>query len=176
MESIFCHSCFCHPIPIWNASRAAPSSQPEPNLTEFEINVLAGKPTTAQRSSISFDICHSNFVIQARPAAIHGMGGVGKTRAAIEYAWKHANDYRALLFISADTPEALHRNLAAFCGPLLRSCISHRPLRAMSYGHRVERRISKNRPSAGEKLRLALPSSAYRTSNHCNANSSTTPF
>lgn len=41
------------------------------------------------------------------------MGGVGKTRAAIEYAWKHADDYRALLFISADTPEALHRNLAA---------------------------------------------------------------
>ncbi|MBX7209943.1 MAG: hypothetical protein K1X78_16620 [Verrucomicrobiaceae bacterium] len=37
---------------------------------------------------------------------IHGMGGVGKTRAAIEYAWKHADDYRALLFISADTPEA----------------------------------------------------------------------
>lgn len=47
------------------------------------------------------------------------MGGVGKTRAAIEYAWKHANDYRALLFISADTPEALHRNLAALCGPLV---------------------------------------------------------
>ena len=34
---------------------------------------------------------------------IHGMGGVDKTRAAIEYAWKHADDYRALLFISADT-------------------------------------------------------------------------
>lgn len=50
---------------------------------------------------------------------IHGMGGVGKTRAAIEYAWKHADDYRALLFISADTPEALHRNLAALCGPLV---------------------------------------------------------
>lgn len=52
-------------------------------------------------------------IIQARPAAIHGMGGgVGKTRAAIEYAWKHANDYRSLLFISADNPEALHRKLA----------------------------------------------------------------
>jgi hypothetical protein len=50
---------------------------------------------------------------------IHGMGGVGKTRAAIEYAWKHADDYSALLFISADTPEALHRNLAALCGPLV---------------------------------------------------------
>lgn len=29
------------------------------------------------------------------------------------------DDYRALLFISADTPEALHRNLVALCGRLL---------------------------------------------------------
>jgi hypothetical protein len=33
--------------------------------------------------------------------AIHGLGGVGKTRLAIEYAWRHASDYTALLFISA---------------------------------------------------------------------------
>lgn len=44
---------------------------------------------------------------------IHGMGGVGNTRAAIEYAWKHADDYRAPLFISADTPKVTHRNLAS---------------------------------------------------------------
>ena len=35
---------------------------------------------------------------------IHGMGGV-KTLAAIEYAWKHTEVYRALLFISADTAQ-----------------------------------------------------------------------
>ncbi|HQZ66072.1 MAG TPA: DUF4062 domain-containing protein, partial [Planctomycetaceae bacterium] len=50
---------------------------------------------------------------------IHGMGGVGKTRAAIEYAWKHADDYNALLFVAADSPAALHRNIAALCGPLV---------------------------------------------------------
>jgi hypothetical protein len=33
---------------------------------------------------------------------IHDMGGGGKTRAAIEYAWKHADDYGVLPLISAD--------------------------------------------------------------------------
>ena len=32
---------------------------------------------------------------------MHGLGGVGKTRAAVEYAWRHADDYTALLFVSA---------------------------------------------------------------------------
>jgi tetratricopeptide (TPR) repeat protein/predicted alpha/beta hydrolase family esterase len=50
--------------------------------------------------------------------AIHGLGGVGKTRLAVEYAWTHAYDYSALLFIPAETPEALERNLAGLCAIL----------------------------------------------------------
>jgi tetratricopeptide (TPR) repeat protein len=44
--------------------------------------------------------------------AIHGLGGIGKTRAAVEYAWKYQDDYRALLFARADSPAALRANLA----------------------------------------------------------------
>ncbi|NJD05536.1 MAG: tetratricopeptide repeat protein, partial [Methylococcaceae bacterium] len=47
--------------------------------------------------------------------AVHGLGGVGKTRLAVEYAWHHAADYSALLLVGADSPEALQRNLAALC-------------------------------------------------------------
>ncbi len=47
--------------------------------------------------------------------AIHGLGGVGKTRLAVEYAWRHAGDYTAVLCITADSPAALTRNLAALC-------------------------------------------------------------
>jgi tetratricopeptide (TPR) repeat protein len=50
--------------------------------------------------------------------ALYGLGGVGKTRAAVEYAWAHRADYAALLFVQADSPEALRRNLAALTGPL----------------------------------------------------------
>ncbi len=51
--------------------------------------------------------------------AVHGMGGVGKTRAAVEYALAYAADYTALLFVLADTPDNFRRNLAELTGPLL---------------------------------------------------------
>jgi tetratricopeptide (TPR) repeat protein len=51
--------------------------------------------------------------------AIHGLGGVGKTRLAIEYAWRHASDYTALLFVSARSPVELRANLAGLCNPLV---------------------------------------------------------
>ena len=44
--------------------------------------------------------------------AVHGLGGVGKTRAAVEYAWEHEADYSALLFVSGPTAPALRANLA----------------------------------------------------------------
>jgi tetratricopeptide (TPR) repeat protein len=47
--------------------------------------------------------------------AIHGLGGVGKTRLAIEYAWRHAGDYSALLSVSARSPADFRSNLAALC-------------------------------------------------------------
>ncbi|MFM7057758.1 MAG: NB-ARC domain-containing protein [Planctomycetota bacterium] len=51
--------------------------------------------------------------------AVHGLGGVGKTRLAVEYAWQHADDYSAVLFITADSPDSLTRQLAELTGPLV---------------------------------------------------------
>ena len=50
--------------------------------------------------------------------ALYGLGGIGKTRAVVEYAWAFQVEYTALLFVIADTPEALQRNLAALAGLL----------------------------------------------------------
>src|SRR4051812_16509519 len=47
--------------------------------------------------------------------AVHGLGGVGKTRLAVEYAWQYAADYTALLFVGAGSPADLRRNLAVLC-------------------------------------------------------------
>jgi tetratricopeptide (TPR) repeat protein len=51
--------------------------------------------------------------------ALHGLGGVGKTRLAIEFALQHASNYTALLFVGADSPEKLNANLAALAGPAI---------------------------------------------------------
>ena len=51
--------------------------------------------------------------------SLFGLGGVGKTRVAVEYARAHVDEYTALLFAVAETPEALRRNLAALAGTLV---------------------------------------------------------
>ncbi|MBF0217155.1 MAG: tetratricopeptide repeat protein [Candidatus Omnitrophica bacterium] len=52
-----------------------------------------------------------------QPHIIHGLCGIGKTRLAIEYAWRHQNDFTACLFVSANRPEDLDSNLASLCRP-----------------------------------------------------------
>jgi tetratricopeptide (TPR) repeat protein len=49
--------------------------------------------------------------------AVHGLGGVGKTRLSVEYAWRRREEYRALLFVPADSPDLLRSSLAALAGP-----------------------------------------------------------
>jgi hypothetical protein len=48
--------------------------------------------------------------------ALVGQGGVGKSRLAIEQAWRQLGRHCALLFVQADSPAALERNLAGLCG------------------------------------------------------------
>ena len=52
-----------------------------------------------------------------QPQAITGLGGVGKTRLAVEYAWRRGGEYTAVIFASADSKENLFANLALAGGP-----------------------------------------------------------
>ena len=50
-----------------------------------------------------------------QPLVVHGLGGMGKSRLAIEYAWRHQHEHTALFSVTADKPESMEQNLAALC-------------------------------------------------------------
>ena len=47
---------------------------------------------------------------------VHGLGGVGKTRLAVEYAWRRREEYQATFFVTARSEEDLRCNLANLVG------------------------------------------------------------
>lgn len=47
-------------------------------------------------------LSHDHNVAILSPYAIHGLGGVGKTQIAVEYAYRHRNDYRIIWWLRAE--------------------------------------------------------------------------
>src|SRR5579863_1445322 len=45
--------------------------------------------------------------VLTRPQAVSGLGGIGKTQLAVEYAYRHRDNYKAILWASADSRETL---------------------------------------------------------------------
>ena len=43
----------------------------------------------------------------AQPQAISGLGGIGKTQLAIEYAYRHRDEYRAVLWVNAASRDTI---------------------------------------------------------------------
>src|SRR6266487_4599894 len=50
----------------------------------------------------------------SQPQAVSGLGGVGKTQLALEYAYRYYQDYEAVLWTRADTQEALISGFVVF--------------------------------------------------------------
>ncbi len=44
----------------------------------------------------------------SRTAAISGLGGIGKTQTAVEYAFRHRDDYTAILWVKAESLESIN--------------------------------------------------------------------
>jgi tetratricopeptide (TPR) repeat protein len=54
----------------------------------------------------------------SQPQAISGLGGIGKTQLALEYAYRSRHDYQAILWALADTRENLTSSYLAFASLL----------------------------------------------------------
>src|SRR5579859_172660 len=70
---------------------------PNPFFTGQEalLTQLTSKLKTGQPTALS------------QPQALSGLGGIGKTQIAVEYAYRHWQDYQAVFWVSADNHEAL---------------------------------------------------------------------
>jgi hypothetical protein len=79
-------------VSTWNvpSTRNALFTDREEVLTELHEALRAGKTTASPQ-----------------PQAISGLGGMGKTQNAVEYAYRHKGDYDAVLWVKAESREAL---------------------------------------------------------------------
>ncbi len=95
------------------ASTSATMTTPSPPW-----NVLLQRnPFFTGREAILTDL-HTMFTSKgaattAQPQAISGLGGIGKTQIALEYAYRYRDDYRAVLWVRAGTPEELATDFVA---------------------------------------------------------------
>src|SRR6266571_3245145 len=82
----------CPLPPLWNVPFQRNPFFTEQNDLLFQ---LAGMLQNEQKTALT------------QPHALNGLGGIGKTQLALEYAYRHRQDYHAVLWGRADTYETL---------------------------------------------------------------------
>jgi tetratricopeptide (TPR) repeat protein len=93
------------------SAEAAPRAKPR----NLPFASLAG--LFAGRTGALEDLRAALLGAKGAAVAVNGLGGVGKTRLAIEYAWAREADYSALVFVRASDAGALNASLVALSGP-----------------------------------------------------------
>jgi len=99
----------------------------------------------------------------------HGMGGVGKTQLAVEYAYRHLSKYRFVAFVDAENPDLVASQFVSLAGELGMTELSSGQVIPRVYGKLVDRRpwlmIFDNAEKPGT-LTHALPSGAPASNGH----------
>ncbi len=97
-----------------NAQKSAHHNTPPPLLPVWNIPYTRNPFFTNREQTLKqlySTLQTSTFPAMAR--ALSGMSGVGKTQTAVEYAYRHREDYQHVLWISSDTYETLLTDVAS---------------------------------------------------------------
>jgi hypothetical protein len=104
--------------PATSDEHAADTGLPEPRFPRAippVWNVQARNASFTGRSEILEklrDQLASSSQAVVLPLALHGLGGVGKTQVALEYAWRYMADYDVVWWVSAEQRELITPTLA----------------------------------------------------------------
>ncbi len=95
------------------------SDVPNPSQKIFTIP-FAQNPYFTGREDILNQLHNAlnNNKTAALTQAIAGLGGIGKTQTAVEYAYRHQDDYSHIFWLRAEKRENLNSDLAALATPL----------------------------------------------------------
>jgi tetratricopeptide (TPR) repeat protein len=110
---------------IWGITGKKPDRGPRPTPAGPPIHNLPFQPLGDLLKGRDHELASLEETLAApggaaaitQSEAISGLGGIGKTRLAVEHAWRCGSRYTAAWFVRADTPEGLHRGLAGLAGP-----------------------------------------------------------
>jgi len=97
------------------------------NLPYLSIgNLFKGREDVLEKLRSELAAGKATAITQVQ--AIHGLGGVGKTRLAVEYAWRALEEgrYWAAFFVTADTEAILNSHLAGLAAPHLLNLPQHK--------------------------------------------------
>jgi hypothetical protein len=59
-----------------------------------------------------------NTAAIAQPQVINGLGGIGKTQTAVEYAYSNQENYKAILWVKAETEVSINTDFVTIAGLL----------------------------------------------------------
>ncbi|MCI0665319.1 MAG: tetratricopeptide repeat protein, partial [Acidobacteria bacterium] len=105
--------------PIQGSPSRPATSQPTPQEAErkndeaapvesrriFDLPITRNKYFTGREEFLKQ--LHQRFADGENVQAINGLGGIGKTQTAVEYAYRHCHDYQVMLLTNASSHETL---------------------------------------------------------------------